>query len=83
MKMKYELKETNSRLTKLKIANVNLQQFVRRNNIEIHRIPDEEIEDLESKVVSIAASIGIVIRKTEIEACHRLKKGQKTDTREL
>ena len=77
MKMKYELKETNSRLTKLKIANVNLQQFVRRNNIEIHGIPDEEIEDLESKAVSIAASIGIVIRKTEIEACHRLKKGKK------
>ena len=50
---------------------------MRRNNIEIHGIPDEENEDLESKVVAIADSIGINIHKTEIEACHRIKKGKK------
>ena len=32
---------------------------------------------LESKIVDIADSIGIVIKKTDIEACHRLKKGKK------
>ena len=52
-----------------------VQQYVRRNNIEICGIPDEITTDkLEDTVISIAKAANVVIRKGDIEACHRLFK---------
>uniref|UniRef100_A0A7M5X4H9 Uncharacterized protein n=1 Tax=Clytia hemisphaerica TaxID=252671 RepID=A0A7M5X4H9_9CNID len=76
--LKAEVKETKSRLIKLESENINLQQYIRRNNVEICGIPDDvEISNLESKVIDVAERIGVIIDKKDIEACHRLKKGKK------
>ena len=52
-----------------------LQQYTRRNNIEISGLP-ETIEDksLEDTVIKIAKAVDISIGKSDIEACHRLRR---------
>ena len=53
---------------------VDLQQYIRRNNVEICGIPDSiEQKDLEQTVIKIAESIGVDVYEDDIEACHRLK----------
>ena len=50
-----------------------LQQYIRRNNIEIAGIPDSvKQQELEKKVIEIAKAVDIAITPNEIEACHRL-----------
>jgi len=54
---------------------VEMQQYVRRNNIEIVGIPESIRQDeLESKVIDLASDLSIQITKDDIEACHRLAK---------
>lgn len=53
---------------------IDLQQYVRRNNIEICGIPnDVGNASLEKKVIDIANAIDVEINVNDIEACHRLK----------
>ena len=48
-------------------------QYHRRNNLEIHGIPNNvNDEDLEDKVIQILDNIDVKVSKMEIEACHRL-----------
>ena len=51
----------------------NLEQYTRRNNIEIQRIisqiPDEKSEE---KVTEVFGVINIAITKNHVEDCHRL-----------
>ena len=50
-----------------------LQQYIRRNNIEIAGIPDSVGQnELEKKVIEIAKAVDIDITQNDIEACHRL-----------
>ena len=57
---------------------INLQQYMRRNNIEFCGIPDNiKSNQLQQKVIDIAKEIDVIIDPTEIEACHRLPKGKK------
>ena len=55
-----------------------LQQYTRRNNIEISGLP-ETIEDksLEDTVIKIAKAVDIHIGENDIEACHRLSRRKK------
>ena len=65
----YDFIESNS------ISINNLQAYSRRENIEIVGIPDSiGINDLESKVIDILASIGVKVTSYQIASCHRLKK---------
>ena len=59
---------------------VDLQQYIRRNNIEIVGIPNK-ISDkyLEQTVIDLADSIDVRISKNDIEACHRLKDRRNVD----
>lgn len=53
---------------------IDVQQYIRRNNIEICGIPNEVDDNkLEDKVIEIAKIIDVTIEKRDIEACHRLK----------
>lgn len=66
--------------------NSELQQYIRRNNIEIAGIPDSvKQNELESKVIEIAKAVNIDIPPNEIEACHRLfqRKNQKGPKRTI
>ena len=50
-----------------------LQQYIRRNNIEIAGIPDSvKQNNLEEKVIEIAKAVNIEISSNDIEACRRL-----------
>ena len=78
--LKNDLKNTQQRVVKLESELNNLQQYNRRNNIEICGIPKTDEENLEEKVINIAANLGVKIDSRDIEACHRLKKNKKERT---
>ena len=79
LREKFNVKETE--LFDVERDVVNLQQYVRRNNIEFCGIPDKvKSIDLQQKVIDIAKSINVEIAPVDIEACHRLHKGKKDST---
>ena len=54
-----------------------LEQYGRRNNLEITGIPDSVSQkDLENKVVNILSAIGVNVSKDDFEDCHRLGKSR-------
>ena len=55
-----------------------LQQYIRRNNVEICGIPNSVPDkDLEKKVIEIASTLNVRLSPGDIEACHRLKDRKK------
>ena len=53
----------------------SLEQYGRRNNVEITGIPDSvEINDLEGKVIEVLSEIDVNVSTNDIEACHRIGK---------
>ena len=79
--MKESNTNLNKKLQKVEEDGVNLQQYLRRNNIELHGIPDDVDDDeLEDKMREIGEIIGVNIKHRDLEACHRLKKGNKDTT---
>ena len=49
-----------------------LEQYGRRNNIDISGIPDSVGQSsLEEKVVSVFSNIGVDVTSNDIEVCHR------------
>ena len=51
-----------------------VQQYIRRNNVEICNIPEGDNIDLEKIIIKIGRAVDVVITKNDIEACHRLPK---------
>ena len=53
----------------------DMQQYTRRNNIEVAGIPDSvENSVLEQTIINIAELMRVNISKSDFEACHRLSK---------
>ena len=52
---------------------IDLQQYHRRNNIEISGLP-ESITNIEESVIRIASAVNLSVKPSDIQACHRLKK---------
>ena len=73
---KVELLE--KKLTEVEISLNKLEQYTRRNNIEIQGIPlwipDEKLVE---KVIDVFGAINIAITKNDVEDCHRLGKSLK------
>ena len=60
-------------LLKLEKEHYELQQYSRRNNVEILGLPDIFTGDrLTEKVVELCNDVGVMIEVRGIEACHRL-----------
>ena len=60
-------------LFKLEKEHYELQQYSRQNNIEILGLPDIFTGDrLTEKVVELCNDVGVMVKVTNIEACHRL-----------
>ena len=71
---KVELLE--KKLTEVEISRNKLEQYTRRNNIEIQGIPPQiSDEKLEEKVFG---AMNIAITKNDVEDCHRLGKSSKS-----
>ena len=61
-----------------------LEQYGRRNNLEITGIPDNvSHSDLENKVLDILNSIDVKVTSVDIEACHRIGKSMKNSKRTI
>lgn len=72
--LKHKDQEKSKLVNQLEKDVVDLQQYIRRNNIEIWGIPENiQQNKLESTVIKIANAIGVEIYDDDIEACHRLK----------
>ena len=55
----------------------SLQQYGRRNNLEISGIPDSvTTDDLEDKVIEILSKVDVNVTNNDIEACHRMGKSK-------
>lgn len=62
----------------VKIRNAQLEQYGRRNNLEICGIPDVFMDNkIEEKTIELLNAIGMKVTSSDIEACHRLPKPQK------
>ncbi|XP_066920133.1 uncharacterized protein [Clytia hemisphaerica] len=80
-KLKNELKTKDKQIFRLEKDLIDIQQYVCRNNIEIHGIPDTvEQKDLEKKVVEVCSALNVHVKKQDIEACHRLADKTKGNT---
>ena len=71
-KLRNKVELLGKKLLEVEISCNNIEQYTRRNNIEIQSIPskirDEKIED---KVIEIFGAMNIAITKNDSEDCHR------------
>ena len=68
------VKKVNNLLKKcvieLEKSQAKSKQYSRRNNVEISRVPQEILNNLEDKVIQIYKDAGIEIGHMDIEGCH-------------
>ena len=66
-----------TRVTELDKQQAKMEQYSRRNNVEISGISNEvSDETLEKKVIDICKESGIDLNPYDIESCHRLPSGR-------
>ena len=72
-KLAQRVSSSERKIIKLETELNNLNQYGRRNNIEIDGIPTNiKGDELETKVVEILKEIDVSLERKGIEACHRL-----------
>ena len=70
-----KVQHLEKKLSDIEIAENKLEQYTRRNNIEIQGIPSSVHDNLlEDKVIDIFSQLNITISKSDIEDRHRLGK---------
>ena len=73
-----------SKFTSLEINQNKLEQYGRRNNIEVSGIPDSVKDNcLEEKIISVFTSVGIDVKSYDIEACHRIGKSRNSSKKTI
>ena len=66
------------RVVKAERSIYNLEQYSRRDSIEIAGIPVEvEDDEIEPAVINLLSNIDVIVSNDEIQACHRLKKKER------
>ena len=73
-----------SKVTSPEINQKKLEQYGRRNNIEVSGIPDP-VEDncLEEKAISMFICTGIDVKSNDIESCHRTLKSRNSSKKTI
>ena len=67
----------NKRIVSLESNHNMLEQYGRRNNIEITGIPDTvQDNELENKIIEIFDAIGVEAKSADFEDCHRVGKSK-------
>ena len=76
-RLREEVSNLEKKVTSLEINQNMIEQYCRRNNNEVSSIPDS-VEDncLEEKVISVFTSIGIDVKSSDLEVCHRIGKSR-------
>ena len=67
-----QLKEKDEIIKNLQTRIAYLEQYTRKNNIEIHGVTETRDEDIEAIVCNIGRAIDVNINKNDIEAAHRI-----------
>jgi regulator of replication initiation timing len=75
-KMVSENTSLRNTISKLETRIDDLEQYSRRNNFEIHGVPQNPNENVLNIVKSVGDAIGVKIEESMIDACHRLKTNQ-------
>ena len=80
VKLKSRVHSLEEKIIELDISRNKLDQYTRRNNIEIQGIPATVSDDhLEHKVLDICKSMNLTVGGRDIQGCHRIgKSDQKT-----
>ena len=80
-RLQQKVQHLEKKLSDVEIAENKLEQYARRNNIEIQGIPSSVHDNLlEDKVVDIFSQLNNTISKSDIEDCHRLGKANPKNT---
>ena len=74
--LKKEIKALRLDQEKQKYALNDLEQFGRRECVEISGVPPQDGEDVEAITIAIGKEIGVDVGKNDITACHRIKKAK-------
>ena len=75
--LKKKVSALESKVEDLEINCNSLEQYGRRNNLELSGIPDSvDDRDLEKTVVKILKKIDVNVNENDIEACHRIGKSK-------
>ena len=73
LKLKSRIDSLEEKIIELDISRNKLDQYTRRNNIEIQGIPAMLSDDhLEHKVLDICKSINLTVENSDNEGCHRI-----------
>lgn len=74
-RLKKDLETTKKDLSRVEKDVIELQQYIRRNHVEVVGVPFTVSDNiLEDKVVEMFNKLeGVNLRKSDVEACHRLK----------
>ena len=70
---KQELNQEKDETLKVWCAFDDLEQYTRKNTLEIHGIPEHVYSDTESTVIKIANALHVNIQPDDIEISHKLK----------
>jgi len=70
---------TNKKLQDLEEKYDDIEQYLRKFNLEIHEIPEEEDEDVGQIILQVATKIDADVREEDIDICHRLKKKKRVN----
>ncbi|CAH3109134.1 unnamed protein product, partial [Porites lobata] len=54
----------------------DLEQYTRKNSLEIHGIPEDAYPSTEAAVIKVAEALNITIEPEEIEISHKLNRGK-------
>ena len=81
LKLKSRIDSLKEKIIELDISRNKLDQYTRRNNIEIQGIPATVSDDhLEHEVLDICKSMNLTVENNDIEGCHRIGKGNPKTT---
>ena len=79
LKSKIRLISLENKADELEIKNNSLEQYGRRNNLEIEGIPSSISDELEKTAVGILNSINADIDSSDMEDWHSMGKSKKTE----
>ena len=73
-----------NKVLSLEISSNHLEQYGRRNNLEISGIADDvSDENLECKVIEVLKEIQVDVATSDIEACHRIGKSKNSSKKTI
>ena len=82
--MRNKINQLENKVISLEANTNSLEQYGRRNNLEISGIPDSiSNNELEDKVIEILSKVDVNVSKNDIEACHRMGKSKKSSKRTI